>query len=694
MIRKIICIITVLFTALLFPCCNNNMQQVTIGTLLDEMTDFIRLSTVRGMNYKTIQYSSYDRRSISPDRPGWFANEDGFGEEPVPGFMKVITPPDSSGKGVYLICDATGPGVIQRLWSASITGTIRLFIDSQDIPVYEGNAQDFFQNTLKALSNGMVKINGTDSFRQFDASYFPVPFSGRCRIEWTGSIKEPHFYHVGLRLYEKGTSVESFSKKSLSVYEKEIIRTDSLLRNQNHSSLPPNTINESRAVVLEPGNKAVVLNISGPGSVIRFSAKIKSSNLKNTLRQTLLKITFDNAAIPQVEAPVGDFFCTLPEINPFISLPVSVLSDSTMICRFVMPFKENARIELENHSSEDISFSSGTDYLPGKWQDGKSMHFHAHWSISNDLTTGDEDSLTNDILYLNSSGQGRIVGAAALLHNPSNVPTSWGNWWGEGDEKIFIDSDTFPSYFGTGSEDYFNYSWSSSRLFSYPYCGQPMNEGPGNRGYVTNFRWHISDDIPFSEKIAFFMELRHHGIVKDFSYARIVYFYRFPGSSAESGSVKSADLREISYLPWSPLAFKGSSGWKFIQAEEITENNKYISTEYDNFWANGKILKWTPPDNGKELKLSINSSEERIKTRIGLTMANTNDAGALSFQLNDQPVRFGNRDTLSLLSHSVRFLDNYFSEEVYLKKGRNELTLRMTNADKNRSARIDFLWMR
>jgi len=75
-------------------------------------------------------------------------------------------------------------------------------------------------------------------------------------------------------------------------------------------------------------------------------------------------------------------------------------------------------------------------------------------------------------------------------------------------------------------------------------------------------------------------------------------------------------------------------------------------------------------------------------------MANTSDAGALSFQLNDHPVRFGNRDTLSLLSHSVRFLDNYFSEEVTLKKGRNELTLRMTNADKNRSARIDFLWMR
>ena len=65
----------------------------------------------------------------------------------------------------------------------------------------------------------------------------------------------------------------------------------------------------------------------------------------------------------------------------------------------------------------------------------------------------------------------------------------------------------FPSFFGTGSEDYFNYSWSSARIFSYPYCGQPRNDGPGNRGYVSNYSWHISDDIPFTDKIAFYMEL-------------------------------------------------------------------------------------------------------------------------------------------------------------------------------------------
>ena len=32
-------------------------------------------------------------------------------------------------------------------------------------------------------------------------------------------------------------------------------------------------------------------------------------------------------------------------------------------------------------------------------------------------------------------------------------------WWGEGDEKVFVDGEKFPSHFGTGTEDYYGYAW-------------------------------------------------------------------------------------------------------------------------------------------------------------------------------------------------------------------------------------------
>lgn len=38
-----------------------------------------------------------------------------------------------------------------------------------------------------------------------------------------------------------------------------------------------------------------------------------------------------------------------------------------------------------------------------------------------------------------------------------NKTIDW--WWGEGDEKFFVDGEKFPSSFGTGSEDYIGYAW-------------------------------------------------------------------------------------------------------------------------------------------------------------------------------------------------------------------------------------------
>jgi len=123
--------ILVFLTVIISSCTSSDRSSLIVTTedLLLEMTDLGRLTVFSGDTYRTLQYSSYDRRSKSPADSGWFANEDGFGGEPVPGFERVLKEPDSSDIGEYLICDIKEPGVIQRLWSAGITGKIRLFLD-------------------------------------------------------------------------------------------------------------------------------------------------------------------------------------------------------------------------------------------------------------------------------------------------------------------------------------------------------------------------------------------------------------------------------------------------------------------------------------------------------------------------------------------------------------------------------------
>ena len=393
--------VAALILAFLVTGCKDKAETITTGTLLREMTDLGRLASVTGPEYRAIQYSSYDRRSSSPGRPGWFANEDGFGGEPVPGFVDVINPPDSSGTGVYLICDVRGPGAIQRLWTATISGTIRLFIDSTDEPVYEGDAQDFFHNPLRALTNGKVPAGSTNGFRQFDASYLPVPFSERCRIEWTGNISDPHFYHVGLRIYEEGTKVESFSAENILKYFDALAVADSLLalKEFSEAGLPRPHMEKFTAA---PGKRAVLKTLTGQGAIVQIKMKVESPDIENALRQSLFMITFDGASRPQVSAPAGDFFCTAPGINPFASGPVSVMPDSTMIFRFRMPFREKAVIEFENLSDETSLLSFDALFVREEWREGRTMHFNARWNTDYDLITGDSDSAATDIHFLGS----------------------------------------------------------------------------------------------------------------------------------------------------------------------------------------------------------------------------------------------------------------------------------------------------
>jgi hypothetical protein len=677
--------------------CHKSGQRVTTGSLINEMTDLSRLSQVPGQTYRTVQYSSYDRRSTKAGDGFWFANEDGFGNEPIPGFEKVLIQPDTNGIGEYLICDIQKPGAIVRLWTAGIKGRIRFFLDDMSVPVYEGLATDFFWKTLEALSGNAVKMDSLQAFRQFDAVYFPVPFARGCRIEWIGNIQEIHFYHVGVRIYDDDVNVETFSARDFIKYAKELEKTNRDLQFPSEMMADWKSPDHPVEVVVPAFSTREIFSARRSKAIERISMKIKAQDYEDVLRKSVIRIYFDHSSTPQAEAPLGDFFGAAPGINPYQSIPFAVLSDSIFVCRFLMPFQHSARISVENHSAETIGISGEIRTKTHMWEEGKTMHFYCRWKINHDLTASninDGNSEISDILYLKASGRGRIVGAAAFIYNPSNVPTSWGNWWGEGDEKIFIDKDTFPSFFGTGSEDYFNYSWSSSRLFSYSYCGQPRNDGPGNRGYVSNFRWHILDDIPFKEQAAFTMELGHHGTVPGFCYGRIVYFYALPGLIDDHPEVTMEDLREIAYPTWKPEAYCGSAGFKFIQAESLANHPSGITTEPGKMWADGNILMWRPEHKGEKITLQIFLDRTAEKTKIGFTLAHGPPGGKISILINGEPTALDGYQTIDLYEPNLHVLVNHFSEPVQLKEGNNEITFISESTEKHKDVGIDFIWIK
>lgn len=71
--------ITLLFSTLCIGSFGQKKSSITVETLLEEMTSYDKMTRYPALPYRSMQQSSYDRRSVSPDRPGWFANDDGEG---------------------------------------------------------------------------------------------------------------------------------------------------------------------------------------------------------------------------------------------------------------------------------------------------------------------------------------------------------------------------------------------------------------------------------------------------------------------------------------------------------------------------------------------------------------------------------------------------------------------------------------
>ena len=674
---------------IIISCSNETSTSKIISTetLLNELISLDRLSYMPDNQYKTVQFSSYDRRSTVPGRPGWFENSDGFGGEPVPGFLETISEPDATGTGEYLVCDIRGPGAIVRTWTAMINGDIDVYLDNENEPLYSGDAEEFLWNTAWALDNDNDSIFLESVFRQNDACYFPVPFSKGCRIVWRGDISQLHFYQIQVRLYESNTVIRTFRKADIG-NASDIIEKVAGVFSDPGSAIRDNGSEVSGEIVVPAGKTVIVDTISGTKQISQLAYRIKSGDINTGLRKIILSIFFDDSSVPQVNSPIGDFFGAAPGINPYSSLPFTVDENGLMMCRFPMPFEKRALITIDNRADEDMHLEYSYYLADYEWIESISMHFRAKWRIDRNLTASNID--VQDIPYLVTKGKGRFVGVAAFIKNPSNVPSSWGNWWGEGDEKIFVDDDISPSVFGTGSEDYFNYSWSSSALFDHMYCGQPRNDGPANRGFVTNYRYQVIDDIVFNSGLAFFMELYHHGIVHDFDYGRICYYYAPPETIDDNMRISDADLDKQSMTPWNaPEKYLGSDGYEFIEAEDIVSLYPADRLFYDYLWSGGRAFfnNFGSQGDSFELRFSIT---EAVEKSIRLTMAHTPMSGKVKIYIRglveQTAVEVDLKSAYRMLSR------NHSLKRVELQPGNYSVIVENLEDGPNRVG-VDFIWL-
>ena len=167
----------------------------------------------------------------------------------------------------------------------------------------------------------------------------------------------------------------------------------------------------------------------------------------------------------------------------------------------------------------------------------------------------------DNYLLLAAEGRGHYIGASLYVYSPD------GGWYGEGDDMIFVDDDTWPpSLHGTGTEDYFGTSWSPATAFSHPYYGQPVADREDWAGFSSLYRLHVNDPVPFEHSLRATLE---HGHANDRSddWSSVAYWYQLE-RTAPLPTLPPMSEREP---PW-PLAWRSRvEAIRDVYGEELAD---------------------------------------------------------------------------------------------------------------------------
>ena len=456
-------------------------QTYTYPDIVKMLSDMERLSILPVQGETCAQFSSYDLRSKYDEKTNSYINWDANGDNS--GLLK------DNGHGAGLMADIKGPGCIWRIWSAQPTdmGHVKIFLDGATEPTVDLPFSGYFNLENEPFTYPAL-VHDAASGKN---CYVPIPFQKSCQV--IAEADWGNYYHITYSKFPAGTTVPTF-KRNLSTNDRMALsKADFTLRKRLGTDPAGHRAGEknlSLPVSLAPGAKTVVSRLNGTQAItylgVRGSLKAIAPE---TWRNVVLKIYWDGEKSPSVWVPLGDFFGTGPGLNKYSSLPLGV-SDDRLYSYWYMPFTKGAVVELVNEGKTsldatfDITCASVTKPINALGR------FHSKWH--RDAFQNTDKGREIDWTMLTTQGKGRYCGVMLEVWNPK------GGWWGEGDEKFFVDGEKFPSTFGTGSEDFFGYAWCNPRLFQNAFHNQTLNDG-NNVGHVSVNRWQIADNVPFQK---------------------------------------------------------------------------------------------------------------------------------------------------------------------------------------------------
>jgi hypothetical protein len=409
-----------------------------------------------------------------------------------------------------------------------------------------------------------------------------------------------------------------------------------------------------------PGATHTLMDVKGPGVITHIWmtflgpepqdwAKAGSANHQ----EMLLRIYWDGSTRPAVEAPVGDFFAScFGKRSEVISLPVVVEDADSYNCFWRMPFRKSARVEIVNQSDKPISLLYyNIDWIKKDRISKDTPYFYAQYRQEYPVEHG------KDYVILDTKGKGHYVGTVLAVRTRSPA------WFGEGDEKIYIDGETENSIQGTGTEDYFLSAW-GLKTTKTPYFGVPYFDQWGIvGGHTSAYRWHINDPIVFKKGIK--VAIEHFGWIapdenpdyksmswneREDDYSSVAFWYQTgePTFEARAPDAKERKLPSLERI----IAY----GRDFKDAKYHGEGS--VSTQQLDLYDGPHLLYQPGKQEGAWLEIPF-EVKKKEPLRLLLNMTTSYDFGRYQPYLNGVkiggPLDFYSKDVASQEFHLMDF---------------------------------------